>query len=164
MGSSDVVYVDKRRGSKNQSLGNPSDQLMCFGYLPSPGHLERPMREVWILPPHWGDRRRKWVWAVDLVGWRSLQSVCKSHNLHYITSSKDSEKGILPLTTVCKHNLPCNLRMPTKFISSKKEAMCEHGPEAPSCPVGQGSFKRDRIKVEKCYVVRGVQIWYSCWK
>ncbi len=45
--------------------------------------------------------------------------------------------GILPETTVGKHNL----QMPTKALSCKKEAICEHGPEAPSCPVGQGSFK-----------------------
>ncbi len=32
--------------SKNRSLGNPSDQMMCFGYLPSPGHLERPSSEI----------------------------------------------------------------------------------------------------------------------
>ncbi len=37
--------------------------------------------------------------------------------------------------------------MPTKALSCKKEAICEHGPEAPSCPVGQGSFKMDRFKV-----------------
>ncbi len=54
--------------------------------------------------------------------------------------------------------------MPTKALSCKKEAICEHGPEAPSCPVGQGSFKMDCFKVEKCYMVRRVQIWHSCWK
>ncbi len=31
--------------------------------------------------------------------------------------------------------------MPTKPLSCKKEPKCEHGPEAPSCPVGQVSFK-----------------------
>ncbi len=31
----------------------------------------------------------------------------------------------------------------------QKEAICEHGPEVPSCPVGQGSFKMDCFKVEK---------------
>ncbi len=31
----------EKEGSKNQSLRNPSDQLMCFGYLLSPGHPER---------------------------------------------------------------------------------------------------------------------------
>ncbi len=42
-------------------------------------------------------------------------------------------------------------------ISCKKEAICEHGPEAPSSPVGQGSFKIDRFKVEK-YSMERVQI------
>ncbi len=51
--------------------------------------------------------------------------------------------GILPETTVGKHNLPCHLQMPTKFISCKKEAICEHGSDVSSCPVGQGSFKMD---------------------
>ncbi len=57
---------------------------------------------------------------------------------------------ILPETTVGKHNL-------TKALSCKKEAICEHGPEAPSCPVGQGSFKMDCFKVEKCSMVRRVK-------
>ncbi len=55
--------------------------------------------------------------------------------------------GILPETTVSKHNLLCHLQMPTKALLCKKEAICEHGPEAPSCPVGQGSFKMDCFKV-----------------
>ncbi len=66
--------------------------------------------------------------------------------------------GILPETTVGKHNPSCHLQMPTKALSCKKEAICEHGPEAPSCPVGQGSFKIDCFKVEKCSMVRRVQI------
>ncbi len=61
--------------------------------------------------------------------------------------------GILPETTVRKHNLLCHLQMPTKALSCKKEAICEHGPEAPACPLGQGSFK-----LEKCSMVRRVQI------
>ncbi len=72
--------------------------------------------------------------------------------------------GILSETTVGKHNPPCHLQMPTKALSCKKEAICEHGPEAPSCPVGQGSFKMDCFKVEKCSMVRRVQIWHSFWK
>ncbi len=71
---------------------------------------------------------------------------------------------ILLETTVGKHNPPCHLQMPTKALSCKKEAICDHGLEDPSCPVGQGSFKMDCFKVEKCSVVRRVQIWHSCWK
>ncbi len=66
--------------------------------------------------------------------------------------------GLLSETTVGKHNLPCHLQMPNKALSCKKEAICEHGPEAPSCPVGQGSFKIECFKVEKCSMVRRVQI------
>ncbi len=44
---------------------------------------------------------------------------------------------IFPETTFGKHNPPCHLQMPTKALSCKKEAICEHGPEAPSYPVGQ---------------------------
>ncbi len=51
--------------------------------------------------------------------------------------------GILPETTIGKHNPPCHLQMPSAALSCKKEAICEHGPEAQSCPVGQGSFTID---------------------
>ncbi len=28
-------------------------QLMCFGYIPSPGHLERPTSEIGFKPEKW---------------------------------------------------------------------------------------------------------------
>ncbi|KAI5614142.1 RNA-binding motif, single-stranded-interacting protein 2 isoform X2, partial [Silurus asotus] len=37
-------------------------------------------------------------------------------------------------------------KMPTKAVSCKKEAICEHGQEAPSCPVGRSSFKMNCFK------------------
>ncbi len=64
--------------------------------------------------------------------------------------------GILPETTASKHNPACHLQMPNKALSCRKEAICEHGPEVPSCPVGQGSFKIDCFKVEKWSMVRRV--------
>ncbi len=49
--------------------------------------------------------------------------------------------GILPESTVrntsCKNNPPCHLQMPTKALSCKKEAICEHDPEALLCPVSK---------------------------
>ncbi len=39
--------------SKNRSLRNPGDQLMFCGYLPSPGHLERPTSEIGFKPAKW---------------------------------------------------------------------------------------------------------------
>ncbi len=72
--------------------------------------------------------------------------------------------GILPETTVGEHNPPCHLQMPTKTLSCKKKAMCKHGPEVASCLLGQGSFKIDCFKVEKCSMVNRVQIWHCFWK
>ncbi len=59
--------------------------------------------------------------------------------------------GILPETTVGKHNPPCHLQMPTKALSCKKEAICEHGPEVLSCAVGQGSFKMKLFQSGKVF-------------
>ncbi len=74
-------------------------------------------------------------------------------------------RGLRALRRQCITHRPYSvIEMPTKALSCKKEAICEHGPEAPSCPVGQGSFKMDCFKVEKCSMVRRVQIWHFCWK
>ncbi len=54
--------------------------------------------------------------------------------------------------------------MPKKALSCKKEAIREHVPEALSCPECQGSFKMNSFNLEKCSMVRRVQIWHSCWK
>ncbi len=43
----------RRGGSKNRALGNPSDQFMFCGYLPSPGHLERPAIKIGFKPAKW---------------------------------------------------------------------------------------------------------------
>ncbi len=88
--------------------------------------------------------------------------------LHCITHRHDSVIDItkwaqeyfqkpLSVNTICR--AICRYQ-----LSCKKEAICEHGPEAPSCPVANGSFKMDCFKVEKCSMIRRVQIWHSCWK
>ncbi len=59
--------------------------------------------------------------------------------------------GILPETTASKHNPPCHLQMLTKALSCKTEAICEHGPDALSCLVGQGSFKIDVFQSGKVF-------------
>ncbi len=50
----------EEEGSKNRSLRNPSDQLMCFGYLPSPGHPERPTGEIGFKPAKWNPSDAQW--------------------------------------------------------------------------------------------------------
>ncbi len=49
-GSQWCSVCGEEEGSKNRSLGNPSDQFMCFGYFPSPGHPERPTSEIGFKP------------------------------------------------------------------------------------------------------------------
>ncbi len=50
----------EEEGSKNRALGNPSDQLMCFGYLLSPGHLERTTSEIGFKPAKWNPSDVQW--------------------------------------------------------------------------------------------------------
>ncbi len=50
----------EEEGSKNRFLRKPSDQLMCFGYLPSPGHLERPTSEIGFKPAKWNPSDVQW--------------------------------------------------------------------------------------------------------
>ncbi len=50
------------------------------------------------------------------------------------------------------------MQMPTKALSCKNLAICEHGPEALSCPVGKRLFKMVCFKEEKCSMVRRAQI------
>ncbi len=59
-----------------------------------------------------------------------------THRHDYVIDITKWAQEYIQFTTVGKHNPPCHLQMPTKALSFKKEAICEHGPEAPLCPVG----------------------------
>ncbi len=50
----------EEEGFKNRSLRNPSDQLMCFGYLPSPGHPERSTIKIGFKPAKWNPSDIQW--------------------------------------------------------------------------------------------------------
>ncbi len=50
----------EEEGSKNWSLRNPSEQLMCSGFLPSPGHLERLTSEIGSKPAKWNPCDAQW--------------------------------------------------------------------------------------------------------
>ncbi len=54
----------EEEGAKNLSLRNPSDQLMFCGYLPSPGHLERPAIEIGFKPA-----KVESLWCQVMRGW-----------------------------------------------------------------------------------------------
>ncbi len=54
------IVCGEVEGSNIRSLGNPSDQFMCFGYLPSPGHPERPTSEIGFKPAKWNPSDVQW--------------------------------------------------------------------------------------------------------
>ncbi len=72
MGPSWCSVCGEEEGSKNRSLRNPSGQLMCFGYLPTPGHLEGPTGEIGFKPAKWNPSdtpaMRGWTGGSD--GWQ----------------------------------------------------------------------------------------------
>ncbi len=94
---------------------------------------------------------------LDARGLRALRRHCVTHRHDSVINiTKWAQEYFQKSLSV--NNSLCHLQMPTKALSCKKEAMCEHGPEALSCPVGQGSFKIDCFKIKKCSMVRRVQI------
>ncbi len=101
---------------------------------------------------------------LDARGLRALRRHCITHQHDSVIDitkwAQEYFQNPLSVNTIRRAIYRCQL----KLYHAKKEAICEHGPAAPSCPVGQGSFKMDCFKVEKCSVVRRVQIWHSCWK
>ncbi len=82
-------------------------------------------RETGEISVHKGQGRR------PLLDARGLH--CISHWHDSVIDITKMGPGILPETTVCKHNPPCHLQLPTKAPSCKKDTLCEHGPEAQSC-------------------------------
>ncbi len=50
-----------RRGGVQELIpGEPSNQLMCFGYIPSPGHFERLTSEIGFKPAKWNPSDIQW--------------------------------------------------------------------------------------------------------
>ncbi len=104
-------------------------------------------RETWEISVRKGQGQRH---LLDARGLRALRWHCITHwHDSVIDITKWAQEYFQKPLSV--NNPPCHLQMPTKALSCKKEAICEHGPEAPSCPVGQGSFKMDCFKVEVFY-------------
>ncbi len=95
---------------------------------------------------------------LDARGLRALRRHCITHwhdSVIDITKwAQEFFQKPLSVNTIRRAICRCQL----KLYHAKKETICEHGPEALSCPVGQGSFKMDCFKVEKYSMVRRVQI------
>ncbi len=94
---------------------------------------------------HKGQGRRPLLDARDL---RALRRHCITHRHDSVIDitkwAQEYFQKPLSVNTIRRAICRCQLK-----LSCKKEAICEHGPEAPSCRVGQDSFKMDFFKVEK---------------
>ncbi len=64
--------------------------------------------------------------------------------------------GILPETTVGKHNPPCHLQMPTKALSCKRKPYVNMVQKR-HCVLWAKDHLKWTFKVEKCSMVRRVQ-------
>ncbi len=83
---------------------------------------------------------------LDACGLRALRRHCITHRHDAVIDiTKRAQEYFQKPLLVTQSTVPSGDA--TKALSCKKEAICEHGPEAPSCPVGQGSFKMDCFKV-----------------
>ncbi len=102
-----------------------------------------------------------WTPLLDTRGLQALRRHCITHRHDSVIDITKwaQEYFQKPLSVNSIRHAIC--RCQPKLYHAKKEAICEHGPEAPSCPVG--SFKMDGFKVEKCSMVRRVQISHSCY-
>ncbi len=118
-------------------------------------------RETGEISLHKGQGRRP---LLDARGLRALRRHCITHQHDSVIDitkwAQEYFQKPLSVNTICRAICRCQL----KLYHAKKKAKREHGPEAPLCPVDQGSFKMDCFKVEKCSMIRRVQIWHPCWK
>ncbi len=122
-------------------------------------------RETGKISVHKGQGRRP---LLDACGLRALRRHCITHRHDSVIdiikwTQKYFQKplGKIKIVSVSTiHRAICKCQL--KLYHAKKEAICEHDTEAQLCPVGQGSFKIDCFKVEKCSMVRRAQIWHSC--
>ncbi len=98
---------------------------------------------------------------LDAHGLRALKQHCISHRHDSIIDiTKWAQEYFQKRLSVKTIHLAMCSQLKLYHDSCKKEAICEYGPEAPSCPVGQGLFKMDCFKVEKGSMVRQIQIWH----
>ncbi len=144
--------------SKNLCFGisTPCRNVSFASAIPNLHNIIKRFRETGEISVRKEQGRRP---LLDARSLRALRRHCITHwhdSVIDITKwAHDYFQKPLSVNTILRAICRCQL----KLYHAKKEAICEHGPEAPSCSVGQGSFKMDCFKVEKYSMVRRVQIW-----
>ncbi len=117
-------------------------------------------RETGEISVRKGQGRRS---LLDARGLRALRQCITHRHDSIIDITKWAQEYFhkpLSVNTIRRSICRCQL----KLYHAKRKPYVNMVQKRLSCPVGQGSFKMDCFKVEKCSMVRRVQIWHSCWK
>ncbi len=112
-------------------------------------------RETGEISVHKGQGRRP---LLDARGLRALRRHCITHQHDYVIDitkwAQEYFQKPLSVNTIC-----CAIcRGQLKLYHAKRKPYVNMVQKRCPCPVGQGSFKMDCFKVEKCAMVRQVQI------
>ncbi len=98
-------------------------------------------------------------YLLDARGLRDLRPQCITHRHDSVMDitkwAQEYFQKPLLVNTIRRAICRCQL----KIYHAKRKPYCDHGPEVPSCLVGQGSFQMDCFKVETCSMVRRVQLY-----
>ncbi len=124
MGPSDVLYVEKRRGPRTDPWGTPVTSWLCFGYLPSPGHLKRPTSEIGLLK---GFRRLNAPCNVTVPTWY-LSTVLRALKSPPFEQLQSVDLRPLTLKTPLLLALPSVKRMGDLQALSVSPSCLEFGP------------------------------------
>ncbi len=119
-------------------------------------NIIKSFRETGEISVHKGQIRRL---LLDSRGLQALRWHCITHRHDSVIEAQEYFQKPLSVNTIHLAIWRCQI----KLYHAKRKPNVNNGPELPSCPVGQGSFKMDCFEVEKCSMVRRVQIWHSCW-
>ncbi len=101
---------------------------------------------------------------LDVRGLRALRRHCITHRHDSVIDitkwAQECFQKPLSVNTIRHAICRCQL----KLYYAKRKPYVNMVQKHLLCPVGQSSFKMDCFKVEKCFMVRRVQIEHSCWK
>ncbi len=114
-------------------------------------------RETGEISVHKGQGQRS---LLDAPGLRALRRHCITHQHDSVIditkwAQEYFQKALLINTIRCAI---CRCQLKLYHAKRKPYVNMVQKPRRVLCPVGQGSFKMDCFKVEKCYMVRRVQI------
>ncbi len=101
---------------------------------------------------------------LDARGLQALRRYCLTHRHDSVIdiTKWTQEYFQKPLSVNTIHRAVCRCQL--KLYNAKRKPYVKMVQKRRHVLLSQGSFQMDCFKVEKCSMVRRVQIWHSCWK